>query len=168
MGHPPPPVPKSQWQQHQHALDQSTANSDEATRALSGSKLHRAVADGLRAAVAAPARSPDDWSLLPHLSCSCDDCAALTRFLADPKAKALEWPLAKERRRHIHGVIDAAGLPVGHTTHRQGRPYTLQLRKLAGIKKKEAQYRRWQCDLLRRVEKRLAAEHTPAMEASTS
>jgi hypothetical protein len=37
--------------------------------------------------------------------------------------------LAKERRQHIHGRIDAAELPVTHVTRRQGRPFTLVLTK---------------------------------------
>jgi hypothetical protein len=41
----------------------------------------------------------------------------------------LEWPLAKERRQHIHRRIDAAELPVTHVTRRQGRPFTLVLTK---------------------------------------
>jgi hypothetical protein len=41
----------------------------------------------------------------------------------------LEWPLATERRQHVHSRIDAAELPVTHVTRRQGRPYTLALNK---------------------------------------
>lgn len=33
--------------------------------------------------------------------------------------------LAKERRRHLHNVIDSNGSDVTHVTERRGRPYTL-------------------------------------------
>jgi hypothetical protein len=36
--------------------------------------------------------------------------------------RTFEWPLAKERRQHIHPRIDTAELPVSHLTRRQGRP----------------------------------------------
>ncbi|MFH9295488.1 hypothetical protein [Streptomyces sp. NPDC017520] len=45
----------------------------------------------------------------------------------------MEWPLAKDKRRHIHSRIDLAGLPVSHTTRRQGRPYTLVLTKTEAV-----------------------------------
>jgi hypothetical protein len=32
------------------------------------------------------------------------------------------WPLAKERRQHVHSRIDPAELPATHVTRRQGRP----------------------------------------------
>ena len=41
----------------------------------------------------------------------------------------LEWPLAKQRRQHVHTRIDAAEVPVTHVTKRQGSPYVLVLRK---------------------------------------
>lgn len=135
-----------------------TASSDEAACALSGSRLHRAVISGLRSAIAAPTRPANDWSLHPRLGCKCGDCAELAKFLGDEKAQTLDWPLAQDRRHHIHQIIDAAALPVEHTTRRQGRPYILQLRKLPGIKKKEAEYRRFQRDLLRRLNARLGAK----------
>ncbi|MER7468646.1 hypothetical protein [Streptomyces sp. NPDC097981] len=45
----------------------------------------------------------------------------------------MEWPLAKDKRRHIHSRIDLVGLPVSHTTRRQGRPYTLVLAKTDAV-----------------------------------
>ena len=41
----------------------------------------------------------------------------------------LEWPLAKQRRQHVHTRIDAAEAPVTHVTKRHGSPYVLVLRK---------------------------------------
>ena len=55
-------------------------------------------------------------------------CDALGRFLGS-QSRVLEWPLAKDGRRHVHTQIDSAELPVRHKTRRQGRPYTLVLTK---------------------------------------
>jgi len=77
-----------------------------------------------------PQREPGDWSVpLPAGGCTCDLCAALRDFLAAPDQRTLEWPLAKQRRQHVHTRIDAAEVPVTHVTKRQGSPYVLVLRK---------------------------------------
>lgn len=77
-----------------------------------------------------PQREPGDWSVpLPAGGCTCDLCAALRDFLAAPDQRTLEWPLAKQRRQHVHTRIDAAEVPVTHVTRRQGSPYVLVLRK---------------------------------------
>jgi hypothetical protein len=60
----------------------------------------------------------------------------------------LEWPLAKQRRQHVHSRIDGAELPVTHVTRRQGRPYTLVLTKADALFAREQQARaRDQADL---------------------
>jgi hypothetical protein len=84
----------------------------------------------LRCQLDRPQREPGDWSVtLPAGGCTCDLCAALQDFLAAPDRRTLEWPLAKQRRQHVHIRIDAAEVPVTHVTKRQGSPYILVLRK---------------------------------------
>lgn len=84
----------------------------------------------LRARLARPQRAPGDWSIgVPAGGCTCELCGALRAFLSDKSRRSFEWPLAKQRRQHIHSRIDAAELPVSHVTRRQGRPYTLVLSK---------------------------------------
>jgi 2OG-Fe(II) oxygenase superfamily len=84
----------------------------------------------LRSRLNRPYRDHDDWSIaLPPGGCSCDLCDALQRFLVDPSRRTFEWPLAQERRHHVHSRIDGAELPVTHVTRRQGRPFTLVLKK---------------------------------------
>lgn len=89
----------------------------------------------LTAAVARPVRAADDWSLAPVGACrsGCDLCPDLDAFLTSHTRRAMDWPLAKDRRRHIHSRIDLAGLPVSHITRRQGRPYTLVLTKTNAV-----------------------------------
>jgi predicted 2-oxoglutarate/Fe(II)-dependent dioxygenase YbiX len=84
----------------------------------------------LRSRLNRPFRAHDDWSIeLPADGCTCELCVVLHRFLADPSRRTFEWPLAEQRRRHVHSRIDGAELPVTHVTRRQGRPYTLVLAK---------------------------------------
>jgi hypothetical protein len=87
-------------------------------------------AERLRASLARPQRASGDWSIeLPAGGCACELCETLRAFLSDQTRRTFEWPLAKQRRQHIHSRIDAAELPVSHVTRRQGRPYTLVLAK---------------------------------------
>jgi hypothetical protein len=84
----------------------------------------------LRRQLDRPRREPGDWSItLPAGGCTCDLCATLRDFLAAPDRRMLEWPLAKQRRQHVHARIDTAEIPVTHVTRRQGSPHVLVLRK---------------------------------------
>jgi predicted 2-oxoglutarate/Fe(II)-dependent dioxygenase YbiX len=83
----------------------------------------------LRARLANPPRPDDDWSIDLPDGCACELCGTLGGFVRDRARRTFEWPLAKERRRHIHSRIDTAELPVRHETRRTGRPYTLVLTK---------------------------------------
>ncbi|MGW6413013.1 2OG-Fe(II) oxygenase [Streptomyces vinaceus] len=85
----------------------------------------------LTAALSRPVRAVDDWSLTPAGTCQtdCGLCPDLDAFLTSRTRHVMEWPLAKDGRRHLHSRIDRADLPVTHTTRRQGRPYVLVLTK---------------------------------------
>ncbi len=96
----------------------------------------------LQARLAAPARRSDDWSIeLPH-GCACELCAELRAFLETPTQSRMEWPLAKNRRSHVHARIDVAEIAVRHQTRRVGRPYTLVLTKTDELFDRDAQRRR--------------------------
>ncbi len=100
--------------------------------ALSGlglGALHRHCMLDLTTRLRTPARTKDDWSLSDPIRCTCTLCGTLTRFLVAPDQIRFEWPLAKDHRAHIHGIVDAHDLPVSHTTRRAGRPFTLVLMK---------------------------------------
>ena len=112
----------------------------------------------LRARLARPQRASGDWSIeLPAGGCTCDLCDTLRAFLEDKSRRTFEWPLAKQRRQHVHSRIDAAELPVTHVTRRQGRPYTLVLTKTDALFAREQEARtRDETDL-----KWLAAQWNP-------
>jgi len=92
-------------------------------------RLARDCAARLRSRTARPARADGDWSIDLPDGCGCELCTELGTFLRDPSRTTRDWPLAEQRRRHVHDRIDRAELPVTHTTRRQGRPYTLVLTK---------------------------------------
>ncbi|GFH36552.1 2OG-Fe(II) oxygenase [Streptomyces pacificus] len=106
-----------------------------------------ALADHCRERLAAlltrPVRAADDWSLPPAGACGsgCGLCPDLDAFLTSRSRRVMEWPLAQARRRHIHSRIDLTGLPVSHTTRRQGRPYTLVLTKTDAVFTREREAR---------------------------
>jgi hypothetical protein len=89
----------------------------------------RHCATQLKARLARPVRAADDWSIELSTGCHCELCTTLGAFLGDPARRSFEWPLAEQRRRHIHSRIDGAELAVHHQTRRSGRPYTLVLTK---------------------------------------
>ncbi|AVP96511.1 hypothetical protein C7S18_04550 [Ahniella affigens] len=80
-----------------------------------------------------PIRAADDWSIHAILPCHCELCEVLETFLKSPVKQLLEWPLAKERRMHIHRVIDASELPLIHTTKRVGSPQKLIIQKTPAL-----------------------------------
>ncbi len=92
--------------------------------------------------VGRPARASEDWSIQPPAGCECELCKPLGGFLADPARRVFEWPLAKDRRAHVHHRIDSAELPVDHRTRRTGRPYTLVLTKTEDLFRREKRARR--------------------------
>ena len=96
----------------------------------------------LRTRLARPQRASGDWSIeLPAGGCTCDLCDTLSVFLKDKSRRTFEWPLAQQRRQHVHSRIDAAELPVTHLTRRQGRPYTLVLTKAETLFAREREAR---------------------------
>jgi hypothetical protein len=69
-------------------------------------------------------------------------CETLAGFLTAADRTRFEWPLAKPQRAHVHHAIDAADLPVRHTTRRVGRPYTLVLTKTPDLFVRDAEERK--------------------------
>ena len=90
--------------------------------------IARDSAQRLETIIARPPREEDDWSIA-WTGCGCGLCDTLGTFLSSRSRQVFAWPLAADGRRHLHGLIDSAGLPVRHQTQRQGRPYTLLLTK---------------------------------------
>lgn len=118
---------------------------------IAGSVLRKVCLERLAGLASRPSRAPDDWSIDFALRCSCEDCKALGGFLRS-NLTALDLPLGKERREHLHVLIDNAGLPVLHATRREGRPYTLQLRKDRNLFRRETEHRERAETILRELD----------------
>lgn len=102
----------------------------------------------LAARLAKGPRSASDWSIEPPARCGCELCRELAKFLRAKDRVELAWPLSKERRRHVHNVLDGHDLPVRHETERTGRPYSLVLRKTPALFERAAAERKaWEKDL---------------------
>jgi hypothetical protein len=98
--------------------------------------------------VDAPVRTADDWSITTPLRCACALCKQLARFLVARGQRQLEWQLAKERRAHVHQIVERHELAVSHQTRRSGSPYTLVLAKTRELFAREATERKaWASDL---------------------
>ena len=85
-----------------------------------------------------PARALTDWAIRTSLRCSCGLCETLTQFLRASDKVRYEWKLAKDRRAHVHRIIDAYDLPITHMTRRTGSPFTLVLEKTAALFERDA------------------------------
>lgn len=72
-----------------------------------------------------PPQPPSDWRLDAELSCSCPDCQELQSFARDPAGRVHRFRIKKERRRHLHNMIDRHQLDMTHETERVGSPQTL-------------------------------------------
>ncbi|MBT7445129.1 MAG: 2OG-Fe(II) oxygenase [Methylococcales bacterium] len=93
------------------------------------STLLVAVMDTLTVEVQSGLRKANDWSIWEKGNCSCADCVELMAFLQSSDMRTKRWPIGKERRRHIHHIIDRLVLPVTHHTERVGSPHQLMLKK---------------------------------------
>ncbi|MGO9976539.1 MAG: 2OG-Fe(II) oxygenase [Solirubrobacteraceae bacterium] len=124
-----------------NALRAAAALAPELRRQTGFDVLADHCADRLASRLTRPQRKQGDWSIEPPrgCGCGCELCSVLSDFLRDPAAQVLEWPLAEQRRRHVHATIDAAELPVRHQTRRSGRPYTLVLTKTDALFESERQ-----------------------------
>ncbi len=148
------------------ALRASTALSQDKQRASGLDMLARDCAERLGEIIARPPRDEDDWSIPWLPGCDCDLCGTLREFLPSRPRRSFEWPLAKEKRRHIHTQIDTAELPVRHETRRTGSPYTLVLTKTRELFERERRARhRAVTDLAWLTENGWLADQSPASGA---
>ena len=122
------------------------------TRGRAVEALREATLARLRTALERSARDADDWRIAADLDCTCADCRRLGEFLDAHDERALDLPLAKARRAHLHGQIDGRELPLSHETRRRGSPYTLELRKLPALFERDRERHARANALLRRLE----------------
>ena len=68
---------------------------------------------------------PKDWKQSGSIPCQCPDCAELKKFASNPVEQVHRFSVRKDRRQHLHQVIEAGELDMTHVTERRGSPQTL-------------------------------------------
>jgi hypothetical protein len=79
----------------------------------------------LESRVAQVPKKPTDYRRPAKLSCSCSDCRELASFLDKADESVHRFSVRKDRRRHLHQIIDKHKCDLTHVTERRGSPYTL-------------------------------------------
>ena len=93
-------------------------------------RLWRHSADFLLARSGIPPADPVDWAISSEgLDCSCEHCAKLVRFCADPVTTELRIPVRQDLRQHLRNEVESAGADLRCKTERKGSPYTLICKK---------------------------------------
>jgi hypothetical protein len=86
----------------------------------------------LEAATARQPAPPADWARPAEVACTCQYCAQLKAFLADPAHEVGRIPAREDMRQHLIGMIGRHGCDVNHALERKGSPYALVLTKTSG------------------------------------
>ena len=109
------------------AIERICAGRGQQTAAVDSSVRHlwTSAAEFLLQCSEIPPKPPLDWRLNIELSCSCPDCRELQTFARDPAERVHRFRVRKERRRHLHNMIDRHRLDMTHATERAGSPQTL-------------------------------------------
>jgi hypothetical protein len=94
------------------------------------------VRQQLESAIASPPAAPADWGRPAEVACTCQYCARLNAFLADPASEVGRIAAREDMRQHLIGMIDRHVCDVTYTLERKGSPYSLVLTKTTGSYKR--------------------------------
>jgi predicted 2-oxoglutarate/Fe(II)-dependent dioxygenase YbiX len=102
----------------------------------------------LETRAAEPLEAPQNWSRASDIRCSCEHCAALGRFLANPVTETWTLKAAQQFRSHVEGEIRTARADLDVRTERRGSPHSLVCRKnSASYERRVAQRRQDLADI---------------------
>ena len=90
------------------------------------------VRQKLESATARQPAPPADWARPADVACTCQYCAQLKAFLADPANEVGRIKAPEGARQHLIGMIDRHHYDVKHALERKGSPYSLVLTKTTG------------------------------------
>ncbi len=90
------------------------------------------VRQQLESATATQPAPPTDWARPADVACTCQFCAKLKTFLADPATEVGRIPAREDVRQHLIGTIARHQCDVKHVLERKGSPYSLVLTKTRG------------------------------------
>ncbi|MCK6431915.1 MAG: 2OG-Fe(II) oxygenase [Burkholderiaceae bacterium] len=113
-------------------------------------RLRSAALDHLRARTSQDLAPPADWRREARLSCRCEHCLALGRFLQSADQEAWRFKAREAERRHVEDSIRQGRCDVDCSTERKGSPHVLVCTKnLASYERRVAQRRADLDDLTR-------------------
>ncbi len=92
-----------------------------------------------------PPAPPTDWRQPVNLSCACEDCCGLHEFAIDAQAQVARFRVRKDRRQHLHQMIEKHSLDMTHVTDRQGSPQTLVCTKTRCTFQRQCEQHRADC-----------------------
>ena len=114
-------------------------------------RLRDACVAHLRSRIAVPLSPPPDWARDASLSCSCQQCGDLARFLADPTRETWQLKAPEAIRSHVANTISNSKCDLDTETLTRGRPYTLVCTKNQASYERRVQQRRDDLSLLERI-----------------
>jgi hypothetical protein len=103
------------------------------------------VIDFLKRRINDKPQPPSDGRRPNRVSCSCEDCRALSHFMAQPDQLIWVFKAAENRRSHVEIVVRHSMLDLDLATDKKGRPYSLVCRKNQASYHRHA--KQWQRDV---------------------
>jgi hypothetical protein len=102
----------------------------------------------LESATATQPAPPADWARPAEVACTCQYCAQLNAFLADPANEVGRIPAREDMRQHLIGMIGRHDCDLKHALERKGSPYSLVLTKTTASFERAAKRFEANCRLL--------------------
>jgi len=87
--------------------------------------LRRAVLTHLERRITEPLEPPTDWTRPAEVTCTCNRCSELNRFLATPDMPRWGLKAAAPERGHVEEMVRQHRCDLDLRTEKRGRPYTL-------------------------------------------
>jgi predicted 2-oxoglutarate/Fe(II)-dependent dioxygenase YbiX len=114
-------------------------------------RLRAAALDHLRARCSLDLAPPADWRREARLSCRCEHCLALGRFLQSADQEAWRFKAREAERRHVEDSIRQGRCDVDCSTERKGSPHVLVCTKNQASYERRVAQRRADLDDLTRL-----------------
>ena len=114
-------------------------------------RLRDACVAHLRSRITIPLAPPPDWARDASLTCRCQQCGNLARFLADPTKETWQLKAAEAIRSHVASTIINSKCDLDTETLTRGRPYTLICTKNQASYERRVQQRHDDLALLERL-----------------
>jgi hypothetical protein len=113
-------------------------------------RLRAAALAHLQTRVSLDLAPPDDWRREARVTCRCEHCQSLARFLRSADQDVWRFKAREADRRHVEDSIRQGHLDVDCTTERKGSPHVLVCSKNQASYERRVAQRRADLDDLQR------------------